>query len=79
MPHSEEQWLLNKIKFVHIYIIQYGKHQALNWLKKVHTHTHTHKPLCKHEDVTVSLNQRVNTQREVTTIRAGVIIRSKKR
>jgi hypothetical protein len=40
--------------------------------------THTHKPVCKHEDVTVLWNQRLHTDIEVMANRQHIVIKNKK-
>ena len=46
-----------------------------------HTHTHTHilKPVYEQEDVTMSRNQGIHTERKATANRPDIIIKNKKR
>jgi hypothetical protein len=43
-----------------------------------HTRAHKHTPICEHEDVTVSWNQGVRTEGEVTANKPGITIKNKK-
>jgi hypothetical protein len=48
------------------------------WHTHTHTHTHTFKPEYEQEDVTVSWNQGIHTERKVTANRPDIIIKNKK-
>jgi hypothetical protein len=58
-----------------------GIDMTTKWDTHTHTHTHTHVPrsLYEPEDVTVSWNQAVHTDREVMANRPDIIIKKQKR
>ena len=60
-------------------------HYSIHWASKkqksgarTHAHTHNTNPVCKHENVTVSWNQDVNTDTEVMAKRIDIIIKNRK-
>jgi hypothetical protein len=57
----------------------YGTHTRTQTHKQTNKQAHIHKPVYEKEDVTVSWNQAVHTDREFTANRPDIIIKNKKR